>query len=137
MENVRPYAPSVDQLVVEVFTRDIAVSRRFYESLGFELLEDRGDFAILAWEAHKLFLDERPEQPPIARQPQANMRIMTPDVDRYWTMAQEIEATVVVPIGDRNYGLRDFTILDPDGFGLRFGSWLNDRENERNVSGGG
>jgi hypothetical protein len=33
-------------------------------------------------------------------------------------------ARVVSPIGDRYYGLRDFTIADPDGFGLRFASWL-------------
>jgi hypothetical protein len=29
---------------------------------------------------------------------------------------------VVVPIGDRGYGLRDFTVADPDGFGIRFAS---------------
>jgi hypothetical protein len=33
---------------------------------------------------------------------------------------------VLAPIGDRDYGLRDFTILDPDGFGQRFASLLND-----------
>lgn len=125
MENVRPYAPSTDQLVVEVFARDIRASRRFYERLGFKLLEDRGDFVELAWEGHKLFLDARPEQPPVGLQPQANIRIMVPDVDRYWEIARELGATVIAPIEDRGYGLRDFTILDPDGFGLRFGSWLN------------
>jgi hypothetical protein len=30
----------------------------------------------------------------------------------------------VIPIGDRYYGLRDFTIRDPDGFGVRFASVL-------------
>lgn len=125
MSRQSTYAPTTDQLVVEVFARDIEASRRFYQQLGFELLEDRGDFATLAWEGHKLFLDARPDQPPPAAQPQANMRIMVPDVDRYWDLAKELGAVVLAPIEDRSYGLRDFTILDPDGFGLRFGTWLN------------
>ena len=33
-------------------------------------------------------------------------------------------APVLAPIADREYGLRDFTILDPDGFGVRFGARL-------------
>jgi hypothetical protein len=28
------------------------------------------------------------------------------------------------PIADRSYGLRDFRVRDPDGFGFRFASWL-------------
>jgi uncharacterized glyoxalase superfamily protein PhnB len=49
---------------------------------------------------------------------------MVPDVDRYWKLANDMRARVVVPIGDRYYGLRDFTIADPDGFGVRFASDL-------------
>lgn len=29
---------------------------------------------------------------------------------------------VLAPISDRYYGLRDFTVADPDGFGIRFGT---------------
>jgi uncharacterized glyoxalase superfamily protein PhnB len=49
---------------------------------------------------------------------------MVPDVDQLWALANEVGATVVIPIGDRYYGLRDFTIADPDGFGVRFASIL-------------
>jgi len=49
---------------------------------------------------------------------------MVADVDAYWARAQAMGAHVLAPIADRNYGLRDFTILDADGFGLRFGSRL-------------
>ena len=45
-------------------------------------------------------------------------------MDAYWAVAREIGARVVIPIGDRYYGLRDFTIADPDGFGVRFASNL-------------
>jgi hypothetical protein len=34
-------------------------------------------------------------------------------------------------VADRDYGLRDFTVLDPDGFGLRFASRLPDRGRQR------
>ncbi len=118
------YAPTTAQLVVEVFARDIEVSKRFYTRLGFDLAEDRGDFVTLTWEGHQFYLDARPDQPEVPEEPQANMRIMVPDVDDYWQIARELSAPVVAPIEDRGYGLRDFTILDPDGFGLRFGTWL-------------
>lgn len=118
------YVPSTDQLVIEVFVRDAVRARDFYTALGFELVEDRGTFIAMTWEGHKLFLDERPDMPPPPDFPQANIRIMVPNVDDYWRLAQELGARVVAPIEDRNYGLRDFTIADPDGFGLRFGTRL-------------
>jgi uncharacterized glyoxalase superfamily protein PhnB len=52
--------------------------------------------------------------------PLANIRIMVPNVDHYCKLAKEIEAQIVIPIADRYYGLRDFIISDPDGFGVRF-----------------
>jgi catechol 2,3-dioxygenase-like lactoylglutathione lyase family enzyme len=120
-------APCVDpteQLVVEVFVRDIAVSRAFYQQLGFQVNEDRGTFVVLAWESHQLFLDERRDLPPPPTVPQTNIRIMVANVDEHWARAQASGARVFAPIGDRDYGLRDFTIQDPDGVGLRFGTQL-------------
>jgi catechol 2,3-dioxygenase-like lactoylglutathione lyase family enzyme len=111
--------------VVEVFVRDIARSREFYKRLGFQLVEDKGEFLGFAWEDHLLFLDERRDLPPLPSSPQANVRIMVPNVDDYWRLAAELNAPIVAAIADRDYGIRDFTIADPDGFGLRFGSWLS------------
>jgi catechol 2,3-dioxygenase-like lactoylglutathione lyase family enzyme len=118
------YIDPIEQLVVEIFVRDIAHSIEFYQQLGFELLDHRESFAVLAWEGSQLFLDERPDVLPSTRPPQANIRIMVPDVDRYWTQAQAMGVPVLASIEDRPYGLRDFTILDPDGFGVRFGTRL-------------
>ncbi len=50
---------------------------------------------------------------------------MVPNVDEYWKVAIVIGARIVIPIGDRYYGLRDFTILDPDDFGVRFATFLD------------
>lgn len=125
------YVDPTSQLVTEILVRDVRRSVEFYRRLGFELLRDAGDFVELTWEDHQLFLAEATAfhdahavavaAPPF---PTANVRIMVPDVDRYWQLANEMGARVVVPIGDRYYGLRDFTIADPDGFGVRFATWL-------------
>jgi catechol 2,3-dioxygenase-like lactoylglutathione lyase family enzyme len=118
------YVASVEQLVVEVFVRDAKRSKSFYEQLGFQIAEDRGTFVVLTWEGHELFLDERPDLPELRTLPQANIRVMVADVDTYWGRALAMGAAVLSSIADREYGLRDFTILDPDGFGIRFGSRL-------------
>lgn len=121
------YVESAVQLVVEVLVRDLAASKAFYERLGFVVIREEGSFLELAWENHLFFLDEQKDLPPPPGVPAANVRIMVPDVDRYWELAGEMGARVVSPIADRDYGLRDFTIADPDGFGLRFASWLPGR----------
>jgi len=128
------YIDSTEQLVTEIVVRDMRSSVDFYRRLGFELLRHGGDFVELAWEEHRLFLAEPsafhgveravlPVPPPF---PLANVRVMVPDVDRYWDLTHEMRAEIAVPIGDRYYGLRDFMIRDPDGFGLRFASVLED-----------
>ena len=125
------YVDSTEQLVTEIVVRDIRSSVDFYRRLGFELLRDGGDFVELTWEDHRLFLaepsafpDEHAAAPVPPVFPLGNVRVMVPDVDRYWGLIHEIGAEVVIPIGDRYYGLRDFTIRDPDGFGVRFASVL-------------
>jgi prolyl oligopeptidase len=121
-----PYVDSKEQLVTEIFVRDIERSIDFYRRLGFELLRKEGGFAELTWEGHRLFLDTRSKLPSVPEFPAANTRVMVPDVDRCWTLCQEMKARVVAPIGDRYYGLRDFTVADPDGYGVRFATNLAD-----------
>ena len=135
------YVDSTEQLVTEIMVRDIKRSTEFYCRLGFALLRDGGDFVELTWEEHQLFLDERsasPEGDQAAMSapqqfPPANIRVMVPNVDEYWRLAQDLGARIVVPIADRSYGLRDFTIADPDGFGVRFASVLEAREQPRGA----
>ena len=50
---------------------------------------------------------------------------MVPNVDDYWKLVKEMGAQIVIPIADRYYGLRDFIISDPDGFGVRFATCLH------------
>jgi catechol 2,3-dioxygenase-like lactoylglutathione lyase family enzyme len=122
------YVPPTEQLVTEIVVRDIKRSTEFYCRLGFRLLRDGGDFVELTWEDHRLFLAElsafdgleQTELPVPPKFPLANIRVMVPNVDEHWKLANELGAQIVIPVSDRYYGLRDFTIADPDGFGVRF-----------------
>ena len=132
MSATNRYVEPVEQLVTEILVRNIESSTRFYLSLGFKLLRDGGDFVELTWEDHRLFLAEisafheagavEPSLPP--KFPPANLRVMVPNVDDCWKRANEIGAAIVIPIENRYYGLRDFIIADPDGFGIRFATTL-------------
>jgi catechol 2,3-dioxygenase-like lactoylglutathione lyase family enzyme len=124
---VNRYVDSTEQLVVELFVRDLPRSVAFYQALGFVLRDTKGTFATLAWEDHRLFLDQRGDLPQPPATPVMNVRVMVPDVDRVWQQVNDLGLHVIAPIADRPYRLRDFTITDPDGFGVRFGSRLPDR----------
>ena len=101
-------------------------STKFYCQLGSELLNDDGESVVLAWAGHHLFLDEYKDMPSHPDFSQANIRVMFPDVDEYWKLAGEIGAPILNSIADRTYGLRDFTIADPDGYCVRFGTRHSD-----------
>jgi len=129
------YVDSTEQLVTEIVVRDIQRSTWFYRLLGFALLRDGGDFVELTWEDHRLFLAQASAfhevdcvaSSAVSQLPRANVRVMVPNVDDYWKRVNEMGAQIIVPIADRYYGLRDFIIADPDGFGVRFASKLDDR----------
>lgn len=116
------YARPEDQLVLELFVREFETSLAFYTALGFDVERSEEGFAVLRWEGCGFLLQmskrlgERPSRP------MANLRILVDDVDAKWTITQEVGAPVFIPIGDRDYGLRDFIVSDPDGFGVRFAS---------------
>ena len=119
------YVPHTQQLVVEIFVSNLERSLAFYERLGFKPVEKHDRFASLTWEEHALYLDERVDLPEVPRdRPRANVRVMVRDVNAAWERVQALGAPISQPIADRSYGLRDFTIIDPDGFGVRFASLL-------------
>lgn len=113
------------QLVVEVMVRDLERSLALYTALGFAVERRDGGFAVLRWGERRLFLAAHADLAAPSGPTRANLRILVPDVDRLWLLAQAQGMSVERPIADRDYGLRDFTVVDPDGFGLRFASWLS------------
>jgi hypothetical protein len=121
----RKYVESGEQLVVEIYVRNVRQSAAVYEKLGFKTLRQEPEFVELGWEDSRLFLEQIRGQPAPPPTLVANIRIMVPAVDRYWKQCVEMKLTVVKKIGNRVYGLRDFTVVSPDGVGLRFASKLS------------
>lgn len=120
------YVDPTDQLVVELYVGDAQRTADFYRQFGFETAREEPGFVELTWEGHRFFIEEQRTPPPLAEFPQANMRVMVRNVDDCWRLAQEMGARVIKPIADREYGLRDFTITDPNGFAVRFATRLSD-----------
>jgi catechol 2,3-dioxygenase-like lactoylglutathione lyase family enzyme len=118
------YVEAPEQLIVELYVRDVKQSTAFYEQLGFKVVRKDPDFVELGWDDSRLYLEQIPGQPAPPATLVANVRIMVGDVDRYWKLCQEMKLPVKRAIGDRYYGLRDFTVVSPDGIGLRFASKL-------------
>jgi hypothetical protein len=90
-------------------------------------LHDLSGFVELGWDESRLYLEQIPAQPDPPKTLVANIRILVPDIDRFWSKCGEMNLTVVKEIADRDYGLRDFTVVSPDGIGLRFASRLPGR----------
>ena len=51
----------------------------------------------------------------------SSVYITLTDIDAYHEGIRARGAEIAVPIGDRPYGMRDFTVADPDGNRLSFG----------------
>ena len=116
--------PAENQLVLELFVRDFARSMSFYRALGFAVEREEPGFAVLRWQRCELLIQASAKLGEVPPRPASNLRILVDDVDAKWELAQTLRAPVFVPIGDREYGLRDFIVSDPDGFGVRFASPL-------------
>jgi len=118
------FVDSNRQLVIELYVQDLNRSVSFYEQLGFKIDRRDGHFAQMSWEDHHFFLDEQAGLPQASESPRVNVRVLVPNVDFYWQQVQDLGVPIISPIADRSYGLRDFIVSDPDGFGVRFATPL-------------
>lgn len=118
-------------LAAEFFVRDVAASIPFYrDRLGFEVVEERPDFAVVALGGAFLLLAQDTLYIPAGgmtgsdRGLGMDVRIMVAEVDVVYDQVRTAGVAIVHEIGDRDYGLRDFIIRDLDGFRLRFAAPL-------------
>ena len=121
-------------LSVELFVPDVTEATRYYaNTLGFTVLRmtpgQEPIFAIASLgEAVVMFMHDRFYAGARAdldyRGAGVDVRLMVPDVDTVYERVREAGVEVMNPIGDREYGLRDFIMRDPFGFRLRFASTL-------------
>ena len=114
--------PPEQQLIAEGYVKDLDASLAFFKHYEFEVLrEEPHHFAELAWGSNRLYL-EQVEQKYDAAFVAVNIRVMVPDVDRYFELAKLAGHKLLRELSDKYYGLRDFTVAGPDGMGLRFAS---------------
>jgi predicted enzyme related to lactoylglutathione lyase len=110
------------ELVVELPVSDLAASLRFYEPAGFTVERATATFAALRWGETYLFLTVRVGVA-LGAHP-ANIRVVVDDLDSRFAAAQGRGCVVRHEPMDQPYGLRDFTIVDPDGYELRFATLI-------------
>jgi len=106
------------ELVTELAVRDVALSVGFYEKAGFYAERATATFASLRWGDSYLFLAQAASVSPGV--PPANIRVIVNDLAPWIERARSEGWRIGSEPADRGYGLRDFTVLDPDGHELRF-----------------
>jgi uncharacterized glyoxalase superfamily protein PhnB len=123
-------------LAVELFVPSVAEAVRFYEgTFDFQTLrtDPPGSTPVFAIGtlagAALMFMDERylHRAEGDAAEPRGqglDIRIIVDSVDDMHARCREAGLTLLNPVGDREYGLRDFIVCDPWGFRLRFASPL-------------
>ncbi|MCW8409584.1 VOC family protein [Legionella sp. PATHC035] len=132
-------------LIPELYCSDIDLSLSFYtEVLGFTIQYQRAEeqFAMLERQGARLMLEEikhvgriwvtAPLEAPFGRG--INLQIKTTEVEQLYRHIQRYKINLFMPIEDRWYqagdlkiGQRQFIILDPDGYMLRFAEDLGDK----------
>lgn len=105
--------------------RDLAASTRFYtDVLGFGLdpIEAPG-WSFLTRDGIHLMLGECPDEVDASETGNHSwfLHIMVEDIDDLHHEVREKGASVVVPVGDRSHGHREFVIETPDGHRILFG----------------
>lgn len=140
-------------LTPELYCSNIKTSIHFYtEILGFVIQYQREEdgFTMLERQGSRIMLEELCKDPingshrtwllgsleaPFGRG--INLQISTEKVDELYERVQKSKANIFLPIEEKWYrandvelGKRQFIVLDPDGYMLRFAQDLG----ERNVS---
>jgi catechol 2,3-dioxygenase-like lactoylglutathione lyase family enzyme len=139
---------SAPPVVPELDVADLARSLSFYvDALGFSVRFERPEerFAYLTRGSVHLMLEQAdgpgrryrmaPLEYPFGRG--MNLQIEVPDVDHLHGEASRSGATIDVPLeerwyrqGDEEAGNRQFVVVDPDGYLLRFFSSLGRRHKQ-------
>ncbi|MBA3536462.1 MAG: VOC family protein [Tatlockia sp.] len=135
-------------LTPELYCSDINQSLSFYtEILGFKIQYQRKEegFVMLERQGARIMLDEikktgriwitGPLQVPFGRG--VNLEIKTTHVDKLYAHIQLFKVDIFLAIEDKWYqagktkiGNRQFIVLDPDGYMLRFAQDIDSKEKE-------
>lgn len=115
-----------EQLVVALYVEDVGEALSFYQRLGFTVVRNEGTFVEIRWDETLFFLVEKKGRATFPSYRFGDLRILVPDVDRHWELANQQRLKIISPIANRSYGLRDFILAGPGGLAIRFATRLSD-----------
>jgi catechol 2,3-dioxygenase-like lactoylglutathione lyase family enzyme len=144
--------PTTPPIVPELDVADLARSLSFYvDVLGFRVRIERPEerFAYLTRGPVHLMLEQAdgpgrrfrtaPLEYPFGRG--MNLQIEVPDVDHLHAQALEAGAAIYISLeerwyrrGDEETGHRQFVVIDPDGYLLRFFASLGGRQSAQDAA---
>ena len=104
--------------------KDFALSKRFYQDLGFEIAWSSDDLAYVR-HGNASFLLQNFKEPP----DNFMMHLLVKDVEAWWSHVQAVGLAAkygvnVEPPADRPWGIRDFVVVDPSYVLWRIGQNL-------------
>ncbi len=99
----------------QLSVKDLDASLRFYRDvLGAEVVRLRSDFAAVQLGPTELFLSSGAGAPALCC-------VRVEDADALFAVYRERGAAIVEAPEDRPWGIREFTVRDPDGHRFRIG----------------
>lgn len=114
--------PRLESIAPAFAVHDLSRALQFYQDvLGFDVAWTWGEPATLASvcrDAVEITLAQRADARPSGPS-RAYLRLT--GIDAYHARIAAAGAKIVVPLGERHYGMRDFRIADPDGNELDIG----------------
>ena len=117
-----------------LWTKNLQETISFYETaLGFKSRSSFPNFASLYRDNAEIMVIVPTGEPDVAADffPKpyltGSIYIFTKDVDEFWETVKD-KVTVKTPINDRGYLMRDFSILDNNGYEIVFGEDISHRQ---------
>ena len=116
--NAHDKSTSIGQPVPELPVADVEHSQKHYkDALGFEIGWLYADRQIGAVSRDNVAIFFRRKQPPF--EPAVHW-ILAPDIDATYQELRTLGANIVDPLQEKPWGLRQFTVQDPDGHLFHF-----------------
>ncbi len=115
-----------------LWTKNLSETISFYETvLGFKSRSDFPNFASLCRDNAGIMVivpTSEPDDKDFFPKPflTGSIYIFTQGVDEFWESIKN-KATVKTPIADRQYLMRDFSIIDNNGYEIVFGGDISNR----------
>jgi uncharacterized glyoxalase superfamily protein PhnB len=115
-----------------LWTKNLQETISFYETvLGFTSRSNFPNFAALCRDNAEIMIivpTGEPNEGDFFPKPilTGSIYIFTKSVDEFWESIKD-KATIKTPIDDRQYMMRDFSILDNNGYEIVFGEDISNR----------